>query len=416
MIYYIVVIAILTILYLKTVYKKKNFVNLLFFLYLNLGLTMIFPYILTLYYRGDFVNIRLGDCYMIGYVLIVFIGAYFIENYTRGLKIKEKNSRFSRKNVCFIIAIIVFLFWIKNFNSLTLAISNPRMFYANSRINGGVIYYVIIPLTLFLYFCYITSLSFSLKHYRKDIVKASIATLLMVACVYIFGQKSSIITIALLYLSTLSFKLKIYNKNRVILLLGVLSACVFFVIFIFYNSQQNIPFTGLFKGIANFADYIDNFNDLVENLNEFYYGRIFLENETISYIPRFIWPGKPELYGSLRLGLNVPRLVEWTKSLTGAPSFGPIGTAYADFGIFGVLIFSLFQLIMIFIARGFEFKLKTYNFWYHILFLCFIGVLIFYVTLPAIPIYEILVVTFLYKCCSKTKRLSKGGVVYEIAN
>ena len=372
MIYYIFVLLIMTILYLDVFMRKKTFINLLFFLYVDSGLIMIFPYVLNLGLNNKIFQFREGDFYIIFYVLFVYIAAYLIEIKGSGFKTKQMRSNFSRKNLCLILGLFLIAFWLKNIDLIKLAISNPRMFYANTRIGGGLIYYAVIPIIIFLYFCYITKLGYKNK-YKKDLFKAAVATILTVGFIYIFGQKSMILTIVYLLLTTIGFKLKRKNNNKIIFRIGIVSVFGFIAIFALYCVQQNIPFINFFYNVSNYADYINNFNDLVEELDTFYLGRIFLENETLPYIPRFIWSNKPELFGSLQLGLNVPRLVEWTKSLTGAPSFGPIGTAYADFGFLGVILYSLLKIFLLLIGRGYEKKLeRKYNFWDHFLFLTFV--------------------------------------------
>lgn len=405
MIYYLVLLIFIFLLYGSTCLKNKNIINLMFFPFVSLGLTMVFPYTISLFIDGRYA-LRTGDCYIIFYLIILFIGLFYIANTKKGFKVKQRNCLFNYKKCILILGTFVIIFFLLNMDSVTSAISNPRMFYANSRIGGGFLYYIVIPCVIFLYFCCITKLNYNHKLFA-NFIKSFIATLVVIGLIYIFGQKSSIVLITYLYLSTLSLKIKSKKKNYYIILPGLILVAVFAVIFSLYNIQQNINTVGLFQKFIDYADFLDNFNDLVDNLDCFYFGRIFFENEVMSYIPRALMPNKPTLFGSLQLGLNVPRLVNWTLSLTGAPSFGPIGTAYADFGIVGIILYTLLQLFIFYIARGFEIKLKEYNFWYHLLYLTFTGVLIFYLTLCTIPFYQYFVVIFLYRFCRKRVNTKK---------
>ena len=135
----------------------------------------------------------------------------------------------------------------------------------------------------------------------------------------------------------------------------------------------------------------------MDNLNSYTHGRTFFQDEIYGYIPRFIWKDKPLLYGSMALGLKVPRLVEWTLSLTGSPSFGPLGQLYADFGVFGIFIKILIQWIFFYIARRYEERLiKDYNVYDHLMFLTFSGAAIFSINMVTIPAYQLIVILILY--------------------
>lgn len=406
MIAYMFVLLIMLITFINLSKKTNRLINLSFFIVVNFGLMMILPNIVRLYYNNNFLFLRKGDYILIFYFLIITFGVFIIEKRNVNFKCKNLKDCFTRRKICSIIIFFLVFYWIKNFSIIKLALSNPRMFYANTRLGGGLIYYLIIPLQMFLYFCYITSLKFSEKTRYLDILKIIIASSIVILITYIFGQKSGIVLIAYLLVTTISFKYNFSNKNKVIIVLGLLALISFTIIFSLYSSQQLIKFDGILKSFAQYSDYIENFNDLVDNLDSYYYGNIFFENEIISYIPRMFWPNKPELFGSLKLGLIVPRLVKWTLSLTGAPSFGPIGAAYADFGLIGVIIHAFAQLFLFMIAKNYENKLsnyKPYNFWYHFLYLTFSGTLIFYVTLQSLPIYQLLIIFIIYNFCSNRR-------------
>jgi hypothetical protein len=406
MIYYLVTFILMTIIFIFVSVKKKNIFNLLTFIYINQGVLIVFLNCLYLFIHNDFETIREGDFILLLYFWIVFLGAAFIEMKKPVFKTPKMPKYPVNKKIWQYIVVIISAYFIYNYKSLFLALSNPRMFYANSRINGGFLYYIIIPLANFAYFCYITRLRYSPKTFRCDLFKAIIATLVICAFIYVFGQKSSFLIIGFLLLTTIFYKTK---NNGVILRLGIVFTLFCVWVFVLYSLQQNINVTGIFESLANYSDYIRNFDDLVDNLNGFYGGRIFLENEIFSYIPRALWPNKPTLFGSLRLGLEVPSLVKWTLSLTGAPSFGPIGAAYADFGMLGVIGKAVFDLFFISIARSFEYKLyiKKYNYWYHILYLTFNGILIFYITLVSIPLYQLAVILLVRNFSKKHRKVKK---------
>ena len=385
--------------------------NILFFQYLSQGVIMVFLYSITLYYDRNYFGLRNGDIIQLVYFWTVYLGCALVECTRSPIKVPEIRYNYVNKKPIWIFALVVVMYWLLNLDDLLLAIENPRLFYANMRIGGGIIYFIIIPLTMFLYFYYISKLNFSSGKCTKNYIKAIIATVLITLFIYQFGQKSSILTIGVLLLTTVYYKGSPKKRNGVLLIFGTIFAVAFVWIFILYTVQQDIKFTGILRNLAGYSDYLTNFNDLVDNLDHFTWGRTFFEDEIFAYIPRFLWPDKPVLYGSLKLGLEVPRLVDWTLSLTGAPSFGPIGSAYADFGVVGVLFHAMLQIVFFYIAKGYEVQIeKEYNFYAHMIFLAFSGMCVFSVTLTTIPIYQMAVVFVLYKL-SAPKKLK--GMLYN---
>ena len=417
MIFYAFALLIIIVLYFVVSRKAKNYVNVLFFILLFQGVLIIFLNCFRLIENGEFFTIRKGDIILITYFLLSYLGIFLME-YRNIHKKHLKNFAINHPNKSFIwlFAFIVLGYWLINIDQLFLAISNPRMFYANTRIGGGIIYYIIIPLTIFIYFYFITKIKYRKTNKVGYILSIVISTALICLLVYIFGQKSSFATIGVLFLSTIYYKGNKESRNRLFFTLGLSFALVCVGVFVLYSRQQEIQVNGILSSLARYSDYIANFNDLVDIYDNYQYGRILFENEFYSYIPRFIWEGKPELFGSLALGLEVPHLVDWAKSLTGAPSFGPLGSAYGDFGVFAVVIKCIKDWIFAYFAIGFERRLtKSYNFWDHFLFLTFAGVAIFSITLAAIPLYQLLVIFVLYKFTTH-KKYAFEVPIYALVN
>ncbi len=70
----------------------------------------------------------------------------------------------------------------------------------------------------------------------------------------------------------------------------------------------------------------------------FYHGRIMLE-DLLWLIPRNIWSGKPQFYGSTRVQNDLlPNLLDPWTSLGTYEAFSPLGYGYADFGIPGIVL------------------------------------------------------------------------------
>ena len=412
MIWYALSFCISLILYIYSAYKKRNIINALFFPFLQTGIIMVFLYCISLGSSGNYSELRLGDIYFLLYYNIYFLGCFALEM----CRVKAPRHSFRIKTINCVpiigIVLVLLLYWLINIDVLKEAISNPRMFYANTRIGGGIIYFVIMPLIILVYFYYISKLDYSGKRARKNFVKSILATVLACAVIYMFGQKSAVLSIGLIYLTTFFYKSHSYGRNIKTIFLGVGFAIIFIFIFVLYALQQSIKFTGIISNLVGYSDYLKNFSDLVDNLNNYTYGRTFFQDEIYGYIPRFLWKDKPLLYGSMALGLQVPRLVEWTLSLTGAPSFGPLGQLYADFGLLGIFIKILIQWIFFYIARKYEARLiRDYNVYNHLMFLTFSGVGIFSINMVTIPVYQLIVILILYYISIRFSQKNRKGVL-----
>ena len=354
---------------------------------------MVFLYAVSLTIKQQF-DIGYGDLLIILYYYVLFLELGMIEllYFPRNIIRKEFPRKVNKKLINLFI-FIIFIIFVMNIDSFILALSNPRLFYTSNRIGGGLIYFIFIPLLEVVYFVCIARINYSK---RFSLLKAICFTLAVCGILYIFGQKGNLVTICFLFLTTFYYKCEKKNKNILVIRMGLLFAIGILIVFVLYSSQQFIKTSNVLLGLARYSDYLSNFNLLVERLKNFSYGTVFLEDEFMGYIPRFIWADKPTLYGSLKLGLEIPSLVEWTKALTGAPSFGPLGQCYADFGVFGILLTLLIRLFFGIQARKYEIKLRNkYNFFDHFLFLTFGGCLIFNITLTTFPLYQLFVIVLL---------------------
>jgi len=109
----------------------------------------------------------------------------------------------------------------------------------------------------------------------------------------------------------------------------------------FWMTSHDIDLAELHEQVLGFgAEYQVNFGILTTQFasyfpDGFFGGRIYLEDNILAFAPRFIWSDKPQFFGSLHLSDTVfPVLTALEK---GAPSFGPFGQPYADFGLFGII-------------------------------------------------------------------------------
>jgi hypothetical protein len=100
--------------------------------------------------------------------------------------------------------------------------------------------------------------------------------------------------------------------------------------------------------LASYFSYYTNsgmyLKEYLDNKIQLYYGKIFL-SDFWSLVPRSIYPNKPFAYGIVLINeYFFPGAAEQTNT----PAFGGPIAYFADFGIFGVIIFTLLNPIIIF--------------------------------------------------------------------
>lgn len=107
-------------------------------------------------------------------------------------------------------------------------------------------------------------------------------------------------------------------------------------------------------------EYENNFHELVNHFHTYFphgylNGQVFFGNSFYPFIPRILWAGKPFYFGDLYISYIV--FPDATQGNTGAPSFGPIGQPYADFGFWGGMIqIFIEQAIVGYLLGRFEIK------------------------------------------------------------
>jgi len=95
--------------------------------------------------------------------------------------------------------------------------------------------------------------------------------------------------------------------------------------------------------MSAYSDYTRNAMMVIDDpKGKFYWGRLTIEDEVYSRIPRIVMPNKPKDFGGFKLASIY--YSGWFQGDTGSPSFG-IGEQYADFGVFAVILISLWSAL-----------------------------------------------------------------------
>lgn len=105
----------------------------------------------------------------------------------------------------------------------------------------------------------------------------------------------------------------------------------------------------------NFSLLVQSFD---QHFRDFFLGTLTWENNIISRIPRPFFPEKPYLFGGFRLANEY--FPETVALGIGAPSFGSEGIAYADWGVFGLLMLLSLKWLLSWVLGRFT-CLMTYN-------------------------------------------------------
>ncbi len=176
---------------------------------------------------------------------------------------------------------------------------------------------------------------------------------------YFLGSKGLILS---LFAASLVFMWFIRWKHLYKFL--ILGAPIIFCLLL-YNLYQALQDSFDILAIAQYFDYYKNaadyYNAYFYNEIRLYYGEIFLSSFW-SYIPRFLFPDKPFVYGITLINeFFYPGQAE----LTNTPGFGGAVLEFADFGLIGIFLYGFFssESIMLALTSSIIFKGRRIDFY-----------------------------------------------------
>ena len=255
--------------------------------------------------------------------------------YHRCSKIPAKRYIFSA-SLFLILYVILFLFTASYSFGIINWLINPREGYAHHLYNVGWSWFLSFWMLTISYTMYSIGIRRNLYFY--------LATVIALALSYESGSKGNVLGILLLFLIIDWVRGSKYTVRL-----------LFFSIFIGFALIVNIFFsTNVVKdgidpltALASYFDYFPNsalFYEEVANGNfQLFHGEIFLSH-IWSAVPRLFYPDKPTYYGITYINEYFwPGVAE-----TGyMPAFGGPVESYADFGLFGVIILTIFNIRLI---------------------------------------------------------------------
>ncbi len=214
-------------------------------------------------------------------------------------------------------------------------LANPRRIYELTRTGYGVWNY---GSTTFVSLGFVTYL---FKH-NKSTLGSFIFYVACAASVYWHGSKGALVTFVLIYLLHRVYILrKPTGVVASVTLLGMTASVLIALFALFGNVADTVD---LFQSVTSYADYVRNAMTVIDDPNgQRYYGRLTIENEIYSRVPRVLDSDKPKDFGPFILAkIYNP---ESYRNDEGVGDFS-IGEYYADFGSFSLMLSCLFSLIM----------------------------------------------------------------------
>ena len=212
---------------------------------------------------------------------------------------------------------------------------DPRDAYINNRVGNGLFYALSINfLSLSTFFAFFQNISL-----KKLIFRFIFYSMLL----YPYGSKGLYINLFIFFLIAI-WRIDSKINLKVMLPTGII--IVLLVLFNFNSNLSNISFeqvSAYFDYFFNAAIYYDDFFSGYHNLN---YGKIYLSSFW-EYVPRGIYPDKPYIYGILNI---VEYYYPGGPESGNTPAFGGQVLEFADFGVLGVILNSIFSFGLIFKA------------------------------------------------------------------
>lgn len=264
-------------------------------------------------------------------------------------------------------SILIYLPILIEFSDLILS---PRAIYMKTRTGYGHMYFVSTALT---YIAFVLIL-FKKRSFpgEKVLFFAVSASLCLM-----HGSKGQVVVLLLIALIYRA----IACNNRVSLVRGVVLATTFAVglgsMFYLFQWRHSENTDGLFMLMSSYADYNRNAMMLIDDpFMEPQYGRLTVEQNVYTRVPRVLYPAKPKDWGTFWLARKYYPV--WFEKETGAPSFGMLGVPYADFGRFAILYMMAWAALGGMLLRLFVIRLREYRSpadFVVVLFLCGVSII-----------------------------------------
>lgn len=289
--------------------------------------------------------------------------------------IKPINSRFinaiadRRENVdlkYFHVILIFFsyLFMFPIMHEYRDLLATPRNIYENTRTGYGIFLFTSALLNNLSFIAFIFSK-------KKTFIGSILFIFILFFNIYIHGSKGQFVTILMIYFAYVAYVLNRKMSGGKFLINFGISASLLISLFVIFASQQR-NMVEVVVNISNYSDYTRNANMVIDSDFPTQYGKLLIESNLYSRLPRVVYPDKPKDFGYFVLAKTF--YPEWFENDSGSPSFG-IGGVWADFGIFSIFYFLFWAVFLGVLFKTLVVKLKeNTNMGLFILVLFFMGI------------------------------------------
>jgi oligosaccharide repeat unit polymerase len=329
-IFYLLLI-ILSVVFTKDKYNMFLISNVVF-----LTTTFLFPFLGLLFSLDVMMTVEGMTLYIL-YFLIFFVfyllGRRSVNTYVFKPNLLENKHPYLYLIMGFSLFInIAFVLYSVASYGIQGAFVNSREIYTTTRTGNGQIYYIA---ALFLnIYALLGMFIFKRKwlHFLICVIfalpygtKGKIFLILMYNFVYVFFVSKD--------------KYRFRNLKYFIV---IIIALPLLILGTFWYTSTGLDQLEVLKfAVAYGNEYENDFHDMIINFNRYFphgylHGQILFGDSFYPFIPRVLWAGKPHYFGDLYLSYII--YPEATLGDTGAPSFGPVGQPYADFGFWGALV------------------------------------------------------------------------------
>jgi hypothetical protein len=231
------------------------------------------------------------------------------------------------------------------FRELLLA---PREIYMRTRTGYGLNFF---GSSAMIYLAFITYLFKKNKSFAGGFLLCGICMVL----IYLHGSKGQILGLVEIFIVY-----RVYILRRAVTIASAVASIaavtlVCSISFALFGGLTDI--TELALSMASYSDYTRNAMLVIDDpRGQLYWGRLTVEDEVYSRVPRMIMPNKPKDFGEFKLASTY--YPAWFQGDTGSPAFG-IGVQYADFGVFAILLISLWSVLQGWLAGLLVTSLKS---------------------------------------------------------
>lgn len=337
-------------------------------------INIMVPYIIitvpTLYvFEGIFVYLSGVEQYTTEYIFfyscyIIYISVFVISYlYTQQLDIPEDCNRNENHRYAFsalLFTLLAFVFYLPVLIEFREYVTTPRRIYELTRTGYGLYFYPSLMFSLIASIC-------AFFIYKRAKLLCLLIVLTNCVLIFLHGNKGPVFSIFIAFILYLSY---IENKKIRFMFLVKSFAVIAMIVtaFFAYTFKDGNPI----ENMANYSDYTRNAVLVASSHFDFMYGKLLMESEVYSRIPRALWPEKPDDFGALYLAkVFFPDAFYRNE---GAPAFG-YGELYADFGLFTPVWLIISGIFKGMLAKYFSNKTRqTKSAHYFILFLFSIGI------------------------------------------